>query len=156
MLDYCEYSILPFPQSLFTLLFVCMCLNKQWLQSLKWLHVSFHKIELKCTELTNAFPLYPSLPNMKLRMNNQAGFFNFSPGITIINTSLNNCITASYLQMTCTDVIIWDLEVITLNFIFSGRADFGSSLFSPTFIHSCQASKQLFIVPNGKTYPVRQ
>jgi len=67
--------------------------------------MSLHKTEAKRTESTNEFPLYLSPPNVKLRMN-QTGFFNFSPGITIINASLNNYIPASYLQVTCTDVII--------------------------------------------------
>lgn len=94
---------------------------------------------------------------MKLRMNNQTGFFNFSPGITIINASLNNCVTASYLQVTCTDVIIRGLEVVTLHFIFVSTANFQSPHIL-THIHSLLpvVSKQLFVVLNGKTYPIRQ
>ena len=146
----------PFSSKLLTLMFVYRRVNRHQLQSLKWLHMSLHKTEAKRTESTNEFPLYLSPPNVKLRMN-QTGFFNFSPGITIINASLNNYIPASYLQVTCTDVIIWDLEVVTLRFIFSSTVDFLSPHIL-THIHSFLpvVSKQSFIVLNGKTYPVRQ
>lgn len=90
-------------------------------------------------------------------MNNQTAFFNFSLGITIINASLNNCITESYLQVTCTDVIIRDLEAITLHFIFSCTADFRNPrILTPIHSFLPAVSKQLFIVMNGKTYLIRQ
>lgn len=66
MIEYCECLTFLFPESLLTLIFVYMCINKHQLHSVECLDIILkNRAEMKCMELTNAFPLYPFPLNMK-------------------------------------------------------------------------------------------